>query len=271
MQTWILTIPRRTEIKVGTWLWLAWEPITIVSVCSKKLLNHILEQSDAKRYIIGIEKGKNGLEHYQIRLSCSDPEFFEHMKEWYPYAHIEKAESESFEYERKEGRYWTSLDTTEIRKQRFGKPNRTQQAVLNALYRTNDREIVLWYSDKGNIGKSWLVGHLWEIGKAYYCQPQDTVKGMKQDIASDYMKHGWRDCIVVDLPRTWKWTKDLYCALESIKDGLIKDTRYNSDTINIKGVKVLVCSNTLPKFDNLSYDRWVVIENTIDRRTTPFS
>ena len=164
-------------------------------------------------------------------------------------------------------RYWTSLDTTEIRIQRFGKPNHTQQRVIEVLQRTNDREIVLWYSDKGSIGKSWLVGHLWEIGKAYVCQPQDTVKGMKQDVASEYIKHGWRPIIVVDLPRTWKWTKDLYCALESIKDGLLKDTRYSSDTINIKGVKVLVTSNTLPKFDNLSYDRWVVIENTIERRS----
>lgn len=263
MQTWMMTIPMESECEVGTWMWLSWNPVTVVRRCTKKLLSYIFEQSDTKRYIVGIEKGRNGLDHFQIRLSCSDNLFFEHMKEWCEWAHVEKAESDSFEYERKEGRYWTSMDTKEIRIQRFGKPNRTQQRVIDVLRRTNDREIVLWYSDKGSIGKSWLVGHLWETGEAYVCQPQDTVKGMKQDVASEYIKHGWRPIIVVDLPRTWKWTKDLYCALESIKDGLLKDTRYSSDTINIKGVKVLVTSNTLPKFDALSLDRWIVIENTL--------
>lgn len=175
--------------------------------------------------------------------------------------HLEKAQTKDDRYERKDGRFWSSRDTVEIRIQRFGEPRPRQKEVLRILRKTNDREIVLWYSDKGGIGKSWLVGHLWEVGQAHIIQAQDNVKGMIQDIASEYIKHGWRDLIVVDLPRTWKWTKDLYCALERIKDGLIKDTRYEAQTINIKGVKILVVANTLPTFDKLSLDRWIVLEN----------
>lgn len=69
MQTWIMTIARRSEKPLDNWCW------TVERVCSKKLLSIILDKCDAKRWIIGIEKGKNGYDHYQIRLSCSDPDF----------------------------------------------------------------------------------------------------------------------------------------------------------------------------------------------------
>jgi len=70
-----------------------------------------------------------------------------------------------------------------------------------------------------------------------------------------------RRYVVIDIPRTWKWSKDLYCAIETIKDGLIVDPRYSARPINIRGVKVLVLSNDRPSLDKLSVDRWVV-ENT---------
>ncbi|QCH00640.1 Rep [Porprismacovirus bovas3] len=262
MKTWMLTAPRHYNTTVQTWKWFSQDPIEVTIHLSKWELRYLADLSDVKEYTIGIEKGKKGYEHYQARFKASDTNLFERWTAVEPQLHLQEAEVDQASYERKEGRFWASMDTKEIRIQRFHKPNAIQQHVIDLLNKTNDREIVLWYSDRGGIGKSWLVGHLWETGQAYLCQPQDTVKGMKQDIASDYMKHGWRPYIVVDLPRTWKWTKDLYCALESIKDGLIKDTRYSADTINIKGVKVLVVSNTLPKFDNLSYDRWIFVNNT---------
>lgn len=124
--------------------------------------------------------------------------------------------------------------------------------------------MVVWYDPKGNAGKSWFLAHLWETGQAYVCQSQDTVKGMIQDIASDYMNHGWRPYIAIDLPRTWKWTDDLYCSIERIKDGLIKDCRYNAKTIHIRGVKVLVTTNVFPKLEKLSDDRWVVLKKGQD-------
>lgn len=82
---------------------------------------------------------------------------------------------------------------------------------------------------------------------------------MIQDIANDFICHGWRPIIAIDLPRTWKWTTDLYCAIERLKDGLLKDTRYNAKTIHIRGVKVLVTTNTFPKLDRLSEDRWIIL------------
>ena len=220
----------------------------------------MVDQNDCKKWIIAKEKGKGGYEHWQIRVETSNDTFFDWVKIHIPQAHIEQSTQDwTDEYERKEGKFWKFDDTKEVLIQRFGKLRGTQKRVIKAVDATNDREVVIWYDQVGEIGKSWLIGHLWETGKAHVVQSQDTVKGMVQDIASDYINHGWRPYIVIDLPRTWKWTTDLYCAIERIKDGLIKDTRYGVKTINIRGVKILVCANALPKLDKLSKDRWVIL------------
>lgn len=140
---------------------------------------------------------------------------------------------------------------------RFGEMRFVQKQALEALQATNDREVMVWYDKNGNVGKSWFTGALWERGLAYVVPPTvDTVKGMMQYVASSYIDQGWRPFVVIDIPRSWKWSEQLYTAIESIKDGLVYDTRYNSRMINIRGVKVLVMCNTLPKLDKLSQDRW---------------
>ncbi|QDJ95283.1 replication-associated protein [Capybara associated smacovirus 1_cap1_104] len=233
--------------------------ITAPRSTPKKALKIMIEKNDCKKWIIGWEKGKNGYEHFQIRVETSNDNFFAWVKYHIPQAHIEESNHQfTDQYERKEGRFISASDTNEIRKVRYGKPRHEQKAVIEALRHSNDREIVVWYDPKGNSGKSWLACHLWETGQAHICQSQDNVKGMIQDIASDYMNNGYRPYLVIDIPRTWKWTDDLCCAIERAKDGLIKDTRYNAKTIDIRGVKILVCTNSMPKLTKLSADRWVI-------------
>lgn len=233
---------------------------TIERRTTKKELRILFDRHDVKKFVIGIEKGKNGLRHYQIRLETSDPEFFNRFHAQIPQANIREAESHSLDYERKEGRFWKYDDNPDILKCRFGKPRKEQQRALEALQRTNDREIVVWYDSTGKIGKSWLCAHLWETGKAYYIPPYvASPAAMVQDIASDYMKHGWKDYAVVDIPRSWEWTDTLNTVIEAIKDGLIKEMRYSSDTVNIRGCKLLVLTNTVPQLDALSKDRWIIL------------
>ncbi|APG55809.1 rep protein [Macaca mulatta feces associated virus 5] len=117
----------------------------------------------------------------------------------------------------------------------------------------------MWYDKVGNCGKSWFTGALWERGLAYVTAESKDDAVIK-DIASDFLDHGYRPFVIIDLPRTAQWSNELYLAIERIKDGLIKDPRYNSRTVNIRGVKVLVCCNSLPKLDKLSKDRWVRLE-----------
>ena len=242
MQAWMLTIPRSTP---------------------KRALRIMIDKNDCKKWIIGRETGKNGYKHWQIRLESSNPDFFEWIKKNIPTAHVEKAKRGVDEciYETKEGQYWTSADRVETLSQRFGTMRPNQKRALQALQASNDRQVVVWYDEGGNVGKSWFTGHLWETGKAYVVPPTiDTVKGIMQWVASCYHEGGWRPYVIIDIPRSWKWSEQLYVTIESIKDGLVYDTRYSSRMINIRGVKVMVMTNTMPKLDKLSKDRWAICE-----------
>lgn len=235
-------------------MWLSWNPVKVERICTKKLLNYIFETTDTKHYIVGIEKGKGGLEHFQIRCQNSDPQFFEHVKEWIPEAHIEKAESDSFEYERKEGRFWTSEDSTDIRKVRFGQLTNAQQGIVDALQTQNDRQVDVWYDPKGNHGKTWLTLHLWEIGKALVVpRASTTPEKMSAFICSSYKGEEY---VIIDIPRSRPIDAALYESIEEIKDGLVFDQRYSGKAKNIRGVKVCIFTNKMLDTKKLSHDRW---------------
>jgi len=256
------------------------------SVC--KILQYIWK-NDIKKWIIGAEEGRGGYKHWQIRMEARDDFFyFEEVKIPYidrrgivqctkdkvkagwiaqeiPEAHVEEC-SDTWDYETKEGRFIASWDTPEVRKLRFGKMRWHQECAVHLVELTNDREVVVWYDPNGNSGKSWLCGHLYETGKAYYLPPTLTsVQSMLQTMASlawEDRKAGRppRRYVIIDLPRSWKWSKELYCAIETIKDGLIMDPRYSARPIDIRGVKVLVLTNEEPKLDHLSSDRWITFK-----------
>lgn len=219
----------------------------------------LIKDYDIHKWVCGIEK-KNGYWHLQIRIRMRDsPDPFEVLKYYFPDGHFEPC-SDKWNYEKKDGRYWCGDDTVENRKMRFGKPFGWQNMCLDWLKMGNDRTIKVIANEQGGIGKSWLTGHLWEKGKAHVVQAQNTAKGLIQDCASEFIDNGWRPIVIIDIPRTWKWTDDIYVAIERIKDGIIKDTRYGSRTINIHGVIVLVMCNTAPDKRKLSSDRWDIWE-----------
>ena len=222
-------------------------------------LQEYLEEQDSHKWVVAKEIGKNGYRHIQARFAVAElkDDRWTEVKRRFPEAHIEEA-SDTWDYERKEGKYLTAWDTPEIRQQRFGALRPAQKLAISVLESTNDREVMVWVDHEGNHGKSWLIGHLWEVGKACVVPPTiDTVKGMIQWVASAY--HG-EPYIVIDIPRSWKWSEQLYVAIESIKDGLVYDTRYTARLKNIRGVKIMVMTNNDPKLDKLSQDRWVFFD-----------
>nr|WCR62167.1 MAG: replication associated protein [Smacoviridae sp.] len=241
VETYMLTIPRKDTYKefnrIMTWI----------------------RKNDIHKWVLGAETGSGGYEHWQMRVQYRFG--FEKLKILFPKAHIEEC-SDTWEYETKEGTYWKWDDRPENRMQRFGKLRYPQKRVLEALETTNDREVIVWYDEEGKAGKSWLSRALWERGQAYFTAGMVSGGAIVQDVASEYIKHGWRPIVIIDIPRAGKWTPELYEAIERIKDGLIKDTRYSSQSINISGVKVLVLTNTKPNLDKLSKDRWRIIHQS---------
>lgn len=223
-------------------------------------LMRYMRKNDVHKWVVGAEQGKTGYDHWQIRLQIGKT-WEEVKRDFGAKAHVEEA-SDKWTYECKEGMCWKSSDRAENRMQRFGKLRYAQKRIIEHLEATNDREVVVWYDEEGNAGKSWLTGALWERGLAYFAVADTSGKTIVMDIASEYLKNGWRPYVIVDIPRAGKWTPELYEAIERIKDGLIKDPRYSSEAVNIHGVKILVNTNTMPKLDKLSKDRWKIITQT---------
>lgn len=216
----------------------------------------LIRDYDIHKWVCGIEK-KDGYKHLQIRIRMRDsPDPFEVLKYYFPDGHFEPC-SDSWHYERKDGHYWASDDTVEVRKVRFGQPRGWQKTCIKALETADDRCIDVFYDPVGKMGKSWLVNHLFETGKAWYIPPYaGTIEKLVQTTASLYIKQGWRPYLIIDIPRAYKWSEQLYVAIESLKDGLIMEPRYESQPVNIRGVKIAVMCNVLPKLDKLSADRW---------------
>lgn len=255
-QWYIVVIPRETVELAGISFADKFYTMERKIIVHKRALHIMLDANDCHEYTIAREVGKNGYRHYQIRLQSSNPDFFDWCKCNIPTAHVEKAEVSDDRYERKGGDFWSSRDTVEIRKLRFGTPRAEQQDRIDLLRSQSDRMIDVWYDPSGNQGKSWLCGYLFEKGMAHYIPPYlENVKQIVQTTASLQMEQ-YRPILVIDVPRSLKWSESLYTALEAIKDGLIMDTRYSARTVNIRGTKLLVLTNTKIKLDQLSLDRW---------------
>lgn len=224
------------------------------SIEEVKILQWILKH-DVHDWIVAKETGTFGYHHWQIRMRTNLN--FEQMKEAFPKAHIEQA-SDNYEYERKDGNFLCSEDTVERIANRYGNLRDNQRRIMDALDNTDDRGICAVYDPRGASGKTWLVRWLYERGSGFYVPP--TCKSSQtiiQFVASGYRGEKY---IVIDIPRSTRWNNDLYIAVETIKDGLVYDTRYHTTIRNIQGVKVLVMCNNKPNVSKLSQDRWVILD-----------
>nr|WDW25865.1 MAG: replication-associated protein [Canine associated porprismacovirus] len=235
MDTWMVTAPADTH---------------------KREIEIMLEENDVKKYVVGRERGRGGYEHWQIRLQTSNKSFFDWMKANIPKAHCEQAQDtyEAWQYERKDGHFWSSDDTVEIRKVRFGQLTKAQKGIIQTLRSQNDRQVDVWYDPKGNHGKSWLTVHLYETGKALVVPRASTTA----DKLSAFICSAWKgeEIVIIDIPRASKPTIALYECIEEIKDGLVFDHRYSGRTRNIRGTKIAVFTNHKLDLKQLSNDRW---------------
>lgn len=230
-----------------------------------KFLWDFIHRYDCHKWVICHEVGENGYKHTHVGFSLSDgalgpkERVFEFFRVYTPMAHVEFIEKEKrynkyHEYCKKDGFFICSEDTPEIFAVRQGQMRDYQKAMVEMVSSQNVRQIDVWVDPKGNHGKSWLCNHLVERRKAFWCPPyMGSVKDLSQWIASGYNGEGM---IIIDIPRSWKWTEDIYAGIEAIKDGLVFDTRYEHHVRNIRGVKLLILCNKAPNEKELSYDRW---------------
>lgn len=222
-------------------------------------IKKILELLDIARWVYCVEKGTTEYLHVHLKIKCSENISEARLRKlFFPY-HVEKS-NESDGYLRKKGyiSYESSEDTNEVREVRTGTLYPWQEALVNRVLAQSVRQVTVLYDPDGGIGKTWLSAYLFEKGLALCVPPTlDTVKEMIQYICSLYKNE---DIIILDIPRSLKWSVKLSTAIETIKDGLLYDSRYTGKVKHIRGIKVLVFTNHDPPRKMLSEDRWDVVE-----------
>lgn len=122
----------------------------------------------------------------------------------------------------------------------------------------DDRTINVIYDDKGNNGKTALCKYLTVNGRIII-----ATGGRYEDIAqilASAKKEGFdlneKFTFILNIPREQSMKKISYKGLESIKDGLMTSSKYESSTMVFNSPHIWVFCNNLPVLENLSSDRW---------------
>lgn len=123
------------------------------------------------------------------------------------------------------------------------------------LTEPDDRTIHWYYDSVGNIGKSAFIK---------YCVVKHSVCYIAGGKYSDIMNIIFNtdmdkiNCVMLDIPRANEGNVS-YASLESIKNGLISNTKYETGTKVFNSPHVVVFANFAPKhMYKLSADRWRV-------------
>lgn len=237
MKTWLMTIPTR-------------------EVSKRELLFRLRRR--AKRWQFGIELGTHsGYEHYQVRYECSNGDYEVERTYWQDIkCELQEAGGWS-EYERKDGNFYQSLDDS-MGKYRFGKLKELQFAILSHGRKQGDRRITLVIDKNGGTGKTFLARMRDLNGQGFYIDGTDTGHIIR-DLLDVCEHHGEnrKYTFFIDLSRVDKVSGQLLGRLETVKNGYLKDGRYQYRHMWIYPPQIFVFANAEPKdWNGLSKDRW---------------
>ena len=123
-----------------------------------------------------------------------------------------------------------------------------------ALTEPDDRTINWYWEPTGNRGKSAFVKYMIVKHKVLYCCGAKYSDIMNLVFNQDMDECS---CVIFDIPRAYKNTIS-FAALESIKDGKVCNTKYETGVKVFNSPHVIVFSNFEPELDSddLSVDRW---------------
>ena len=205
------------------------------------------------------EKGENGTEHLQgvflLKKKMRWSEFnlpktihFEKTR------NIEKAKEYCLKEESRNGKQW-----------KFGFPIpikiiqelRPWQLKIEELILTepDDRTINWYWEEKGNIGKSAFVKYCVIKHQSLFCDGGKKADLINLVFNADMEK---AKCIFWDLPRSTRGSIS-YSTLESVKNGLVCNTKYETGVKAFNPPHIIVFANFPPeKVEELSADRWKI-------------
>lgn len=220
------------------------------------LLRLLRIRTRGKHWQFGEEVGHTtGYEHYQVRYESSNNDYNLERKFWRDYR-LELQEGNGWsDYERKDGNFFCDEDDY-LGKYRFGQLRELQNFILSQGHRQSDRTITAIVDHEGGIGKTYLARWMCLNGKADYIDGNGTASRIVSS-AYDLSVHHQIRRLFVDITRNTNANRDeLWSAIEQIKNGYLKDDRYEHRERWIRPPEVYLFTNHEPKWDKLSTDRW---------------
>jgi hypothetical protein len=140
-----------------------------------------------------------------------------------------------------------------------------QSEVHQKLMDQNQRQVLFVVDREGNTGKSQLA--LWMLAqygnRLFYCSG-----GKNADIAHAFCKGPNYEIVVFDLPKSFEPEYIPWRLIESLKNGVVTTTKYDSDTKVIgRSIKVLVLTNhDLDQHKHrLTNSRWSIVDLDTER------
>ena len=129
-----------------------------------------------------------------------------------------------------------------------------QKDILDVIKLPAHPRTVHWYwEDIGGAGKTDFAKYLGYHHNALLCQ-----KGKYSDIMNAAYNHEDLDIFIIDVPRN-SMNKVSYNAIESIKGGIIVNTKYETGQKFIEKPHVFIFANCAPDETQLSADRWNIV------------
>jgi len=125
------------------------------------------------------------------------------------------------------------------------------------LEKPDNRKIYWFWESKGDIGKSAFTKYCIVKHKVLFCDG-----GKKADLVNLVFNQDMdtTNCVIWDLPRSTKG-KISYSTLESVKNGVICNTKYETGVKVFNSPHIIVFANFPPQNpEEISADRWVIQE-----------
>jgi hypothetical protein len=138
-----------------------------------------------------------------------------------------------------------------------------QRWVLNKIKKIPDRRTIYWlYDEEGHTGKSVFCQWLFMKGLGEFLE-YARASDLKNHVSKIVAKKRHPRAFLIDLPRTRPADisgSEMYSAMESIKNGLVFNSKYETSVANFRRPHVFVFANHAPKREAMSQDRWRVID-----------
>lgn len=215
-------------------------------------------------YVFQEETSATGTEHLQGVVSYKNARTLKSMKTISPRIHWEPTKSlmASIKYCSKNDTRTGKIYSLGFRMPWVKKDPMTgltwkfwQKQLLGILKRDPHPRKVMWYwSKEGGMGKTVFAKHLVISQDAMY------VAGAGKDITYAVGKcEVFPRVVIWGVPRSSENYMS-YGALESVKDGIFFASKYESKTVTGDVPHVVVFANFPPKLDEMSSDRWKVVQ-----------